>query len=247
MNKILFPVVYLALVLLSVNTSAQQLAQKYLKQLPVIPESVCETTDDTIIKWSEKLSVLINEMTGLEYGEKQQLEQAKATAQPRMDIFEPVNAEKIQKLGEEMSVIENKANTIITEITFFYSEKGGEVEVKYLAIMEPLYQQLKEAQSQKKNTSLIDKKIREAKKGKCKEMSVVRKQYLEKYHEHLNELIELGIKGNNISDEMYQMMYSGYTFRTQYGFWLSFIIGYANELSNIYSDVPVYGTERNNK
>ena len=233
--------------LISQTAPAQQLPQKYLKQLPVIPESVCETTDETIIKWSEKLSVLKNEMTGLEYDEKQQLEQAKTSAQPRMDIFEPANAEKMQELGEEISVIENKANTIISEITSFNIEKGGEVEVKYLAIMEPLYQQLKEAQSQRKNTALIDKKIREAEKEKCKEMFVVRKQYLKKYRERLNELIELGIKGNNISDEMHRMMYSGYTFRTQFGFWLSFIIGYAGELSNIYSVVPVYETERYNK
>jgi len=246
MNKTSFYIFIAASLLCLNDISAQKTPQYFLSKIPVLPRNICEANDKEIMQWNDKILALKNEMIGVEYDEKQQLEQVKANAQPRMDMFAPANAEKIKKLGEEIAIVENKSSAVITEIISFFSEKGGEVEVKYLAIMEPLYQQLKTAQSQRKNTVLIDKKIREAKKGKCKEMSVIRKQYLEMYCERLNELIELGIKGNSLSDEMYRMMYSGFTFRTQYGIWIGFLIGYANELSNVYKDVPLLETEKYN-
>lgn len=78
-------------------------------------------------------------------------------------------------------------------------------------------------------------------------MSAVRKNYLKNYSERLEGLIELGIKGNQLSDEMLRMMYADYTVRRQYGFWLDILIGYVGELLYVYNDIPVYETEQYNR
>lgn len=41
-----------------------------------------------------------------------------------------------------------------------------------------------------------------------------------------------------------ETIYAGYAFRTQYGFWLDFILSYADELSHVYDDVPISNTEK---
>lgn len=247
MNKIFFLTAILTLVLLNVNVFAQQSVQKLLSQLPPLPDNICNEKEQAIIKWCEKLSAIKDEMETLQNDEKLRLEKAKANAKPRIDMFEQANVEKIQKIGEDVATVEESINVIITEITSFRIKKRGDIEVKYLAIFEPLYMQLKDAQSQSKSTVAIDKKIRDVKFQECKDKYEVQKQYLKYYYQRLNELIQLGLKGNGLSDEMMRTMYVGYTFRTQYGLWLSLLIDYTGELSNIYNDIPVYGSELYNK
>lgn len=247
MNRIVFAVVFLAMLLFSIHVFAWQSAKTYLQQLPALPENICEASAEVIMEWNNSLLVLKNEMIELQEKEKEQMELAKANATIRMDMFEPANAEEIQQLGEKISVVENDINKVLTEITSSLIEKGGDVDVKYLAILDPLYQQKKDTQSQGKSTALIDKEIREAQRNKCMEMSAVRKNYLKNYSERLEGLIELGIKGNQLSDEMLRMMYADYTVRRQYGFWLDILIGYVGELLYVYNDIPVYETEQYNR
>lgn len=247
MNRIVFAVVFLAMLLFSIHVFAWQSAKTYLQQLPALPENICEASAEVIMEWNNSLLVLKNEMIELQEKEKEQMELAKANATIRMDMFEPANAEEIQQLGEKISVVENDINKVLTEITSSLIEKGGDVDVKYLAILDPLYQQKKDTHSQGNSTALIDKEIRAAQKNKCMEMSAVRKNYLKNYSKHLEELIELGAKGNQLSDEMLRMMYADYTVRRQYGFWLDILIGYVGELLYVYNDIPVYETEQYNQ
>lgn len=247
MNRIVFAVVFLAMLLFSIHVFAWQSAKTYLQQLPALPENICEASAEVIMEWNNSLLVLKNEMIELQEKEKEQMELAKANATIRMDMFEPANAEEIQQLGEKISVVENDINKVLTEITSSLIEKGGDVDVKYLAILDPLYQQKKDTHSQGNSTALIDKEIRAAQKNKCMEMSAVRKNYLKNYSKHLEELIELGAKGNQLSDEMLRMMYADNTVRRQYGFWLDILIGYVGELLYVYNDIPVYETEQYNQ
>lgn len=247
MNRIVFAVVFLAMLLFSIHVFAWQSAKTYLQQLPALPENICEASAEVIMEWNNSLLVLKNEMIELQEKEKEQMELAKANATIRMDMFEPANAEEIQQLGEKISVVENDINKVLTEITSSLIEKGGDVDVKYLAILDPLYQQKKDTHSQGNSTALIDKEIRAAQKNKCMEMSAVRKNYLKNYSKHLDELIELGAKGNQLSDEMLRMMYADNTVRRQYGFWLDILIGYVGELLYVYNDIPVYETEQYNQ
>lgn len=62
MNITIFLVAFLVYQLISVNTSAQQLAQKYLKQLPALPESVFDASNEVQSKWKNKIYELIKEM-----------------------------------------------------------------------------------------------------------------------------------------------------------------------------------------
>jgi len=244
MNKTIPSFTFVALLLLFTSASAQQTTQKFLSKIPALPTNICEANDEVIMKWNDRILALKNEMIELQTNEKNQMEQAQANTQPRMDMFEPANAEKIQKLGEEIQIVETDANAILTEIITPFIEKHSSLELKYSALFEQLEQQKQDAKSQGRNTTIIEKKICDAKKEKCAEMSVLRSDYLTDFKNHLDKLINLGIKGNELSDEMTRMSYSGYTFHTQYGFWLGFLIGYVDELSHFYDDVPICNTEK---
>ena len=244
MNKTIPSLTIVALLLLFTSASAQQTAQKFLSKIPALPTNICEANDEVIMKWNDRILALKNEMIELQTNEKNQMEQAQANTQPRMDMFEPANAEKIQKLGEEIQIVETEANAILTEIVTPFIEKQSSLELKYSGLFEQLEQQKQDAKSQGRNTSIIEKKICDAKKEKCAEMSVLRSDYLTDYKNHLDKLINLGIKGNELSDEMTRMAYTNYTFHTQYGFWLGFLAGYVNELSYFYNDVPICNTEK---
>lgn len=91
------------------------------------------------------------------------MEQAQANAKPRMDMFEPANAEKIQKLGEEIQAIETKANAITSEIVSSYIEEKGNILIKYAGKTESSQGKLEE----------------------CRELSLVRKNYLTTYKKRL--------------------------------------------------------------
>lgn len=226
MNKSLFLFLFSfsLVVLLSpfISLFAQQTPQSFLSKFPALPQQhVCDAKDETIIKWNDKLLALKNEMTALQMNERKLMEQAISDAQPRTDMFEPANVERTQKLGKETEAIENEITTIIEGISTPFIEKKFGIELKYLGLLEQV----------------------EQRKNRCKEISAARLNYLADYQNKLDRLIELGVAGNKLSDEMIRTAYTGYSFRTQYGLWLEFLIGYANELSYVYDDIPLLNTE----
>ena len=242
MNKIILSFFIAASLSFSTNASAQQTEQTFLSKIPSLPQNICTANDAIIMKWNDKILALKNEMNVLLGDEKQRKEQAQANAQSRTDMFEPGNAERIQKLGEEIQSVETEINAIFTTIVSSFTEKQSNVELKYSTLFDQLNQQKRNTKSQGKNAAAIDSKIREAKNKKCAEMSVIRSNYLSEYKKELNKLIELGIKGNELSDKMTNMAYEGYTFHTKYGIWLGVLIGYTDELSHLYDDMPIYET-----
>lgn len=237
MNKTIFFVAFLVYQLISVNTSAQ-LAQKYLKQLPAWSESVCDASDEVQSKWKNKIYELIKEMDVLIADEKQQIEQAVANAKQKKDVFEPASGDNFEKLIGEIGISQNNFININKEILSVLATKQWQINLKYSSILEPLEQQKSDARLQRKSFELIDKKILEVRKEKCKEDYEARKLYLNKYFQSLNKLIELGEKSNERSDRMRKMMNPGYTYRTQYGEWLFVINCYAGELLKIFDDIP---------
>lgn len=222
MNKTSFFII-IATSLLCVNVSAQKTSQYFLSKIPILSQkNICEANDKAIMQWNNKILALKNEMLALQADEKQRKEQAEANAEPRNDMFELANADKIQKLGEEIQAVETKMNTIHTELVSPFIEKQGNIELKYYGALDKTEQRM----------------------NRCKEMSAARSDYLMNYRDNLDKLIELGTKGNKLSDEMTRMSYAGYTFRTQYGFWLDSLLGYVDELSHVYDEVPIFNTEK---
>ncbi|HNV95973.1 MAG: hypothetical protein KBB61_06855 [Paludibacteraceae bacterium] len=221
MNKTLFSTL-IAISLLCVNVSAQKTPQYFLSKIPALPRNICEANNKEIMQWNDKIIMLKNEMLSLKADEKQKKEEAEVHAKPRMDMFEPANADKIQKLGEEIQVVETETNAIQTELISPFIENQSNIELKYYGMLDKFEQRI----------------------NKCREISAARADYLTNYRNKLDKLIELGIKGNKLSDEMTTMSYAGYAFRTQYGFWLDFILSYVDELSHVYDDVPTSNTEK---
>jgi len=240
MNKIRpsFRLIVIVLLLLFTNTFAQETGQKFLSKIPALPQNFCQANDDTIMKWNDKLLALKNEMIELQVNEKQQMEQAQSKAQPRMNIFESANIEKIQKLGEKVQGIETDINNILNEITSPFIEKRSIAEVKYQKMEEALEEQKKVAIQQGGKAENIIKRIHQLEQEKCGELSLLRKNYLTAFRSRLNELIELGAKENELSDEMIQLNDADYSFRTKYGLWLGFLETYVDELLHIYDDLP---------
>jgi hypothetical protein len=216
------------------NTFAQYSPHYFLSKIPPPPNSICNANEKEILLWNDKLSFIINEMSTIQEDEKQKKEQAMAACKERMDMFEPANATKIEKLGQEISSTENNIEKILTEIITNYSEENGKIEVKYLTLLDPLFNQKKEAMANQRRTEAIDHKIATLQDARCIEQYEAKKHFLDQYKYQLNELVSLGSKGNNLDDELTGIIYLNYSFKTQYGFWLDLLINYAKELQIIY-------------
>ncbi len=229
-----------------VNALSQDMVQKYLSQLPGIPENTCRASSAAITKWSSGLYELKQEITILLADEKEAKEKARAEAQPRPQMFEPTNAERIRQISEAMQAVDIESNAIIENLTMSYIEQQGALEVKYAEVLDPLYEQQKASINSGKIPNLITDKINAVKEEKCREMSEVRKNHLKNYYARLAALIELGKKSNRLSDEFIGMTYSGYVFTTKYEYSLGFLLGYMEELSRAYDDVPLLNIERKN-
>ena len=216
------------------NTFAQYSPHYFLSKIPPPPNSICNANEKEILLWNDKLSFIINEMSTIQEDEKQKKEQAMVACKERMDMFEPANATKIEKLGQEISSTENNIEKILTEIITNYSEENGKIEVKYLTLLDPLFNQKKEAMANQRRTEAIDHKIATLQDARRIEQYEAKKHFLDQYKYQLNELVSLGSKGNNLGDELTGIIYLNYSFKTQYGFWLDLLINYAKELQIIY-------------
>lgn len=138
MNKIILSFFIAASLSFSTNASAQQTEQTFLSKIPSLPQNICTANDAIIMKWNDKILALKNEMNVLLGDEKQRKEQAQANAQSRTDMFEPGNAERIQKLGEEIQSVETEINAIFTTIVSSFTEKQSNVELKYSTLFDSL-------------------------------------------------------------------------------------------------------------
>jgi hypothetical protein len=75
---------------------------------------------------------------------------------------------------------------------------------------------------------------------------MARKNHLKYYYSQLPRLIELGIESDKLSDENMRIIYPGYIFKTEYESSLGFVLGYLEELSAVFDDVPLLNTDRKN-
>lgn len=274
MKKIKNTLIVIALSMISVNVFSQSAAEKYLSKLPAIPENICGASDETQTNWGSKMYALKTEITILLVDEKEAKEKAQANAKPRNDLVK--NAEKVLKMIEENTADEKELNVavaemndpaiaertieinegiesiekevyaIIDKIATSYIEETGPIEVKYAEILDPLYDQQKAAINSGKNTKLITDKINVVKQEKCQEMSMARKNHLKYYYSQLPRLIELGMESDKLSDENMRIIYPGYNFKTEYESSLGFVLGYLEELSAVFDDVPLLNTDRKN-
>lgn len=274
MKKIKNPLIVIALSMISVNVFSQSAAEKYLSKLPAIPEYICGVSDETQTNWGSKMYALKTEMSVLLADEKEAKEKAQANAKPRNDLAtkadkvlkmieentadekelnvavaemnDPNIAERTIEINEGIESIEKEVYAIIDKIATSYLEETGPIEVKYAEILDPLYDQQKAAINSGKNTKLITDKINAVKQEKCQEMSIVRKNHLKYYYSQLPRLIELGIESDKLSDENMRIIYPGYNFKTEYESSLGFVLGYLEELSAVFDDVPLLNTDRKN-
>lgn len=56
----------------------------------------------------------------------------------------------------------------------------------------------------------------------------------------------MGIWLTNSRDESNGMIYTSYTFKTKYGFWMGFIGAYTDELTHIFDNIPLKNSDREN-
>lgn len=211
----------------------------YLDRLPNLPEKILGATEQKILLWTDSISKIQKEIEQLEYEEKEQLSICQANAKPNPDLFSEINSRKIQKIQEQIGLIELQTDSILRRNLSFLIEHKGEIELKYLAILEPLYDKKRDIISKNRSSSEIDHQIFEVNKRKCEEQYLVKKEYFKLYRQSLNELNFLGVKANELSDSMSSILYTNYLFKTKYGVWLGFLIGYVNEIAYIYNDLPM--------
>ena len=249
--KVIGKIKILCVVLLTAGwTMAQNnTPQSFLNELPPLPDNFCGASDDAILRWNDRILALGNKMKELYFTEKSAQEEFQAAAKPNLAIFEPSNEEmreRLQKILEESEALSEKANSLLNELITIYSEKKGEVTNKHSLILDPLRQQKGEAIGQGKNTSVIDKKIYAAEMEECKELAVVHSEFLVNYRSNLDVLVEYGIRANKLQDESNGMIYTSYTFKTKYGFWMGSIMAYADELTHIFDNIPLKNSDREN-
>jgi len=274
MKKIKNTLIVIALSMISVNVFSQSAAEKYLSKLPAIPENICGASDETQTNWGSKMYALKTEITILLVDEKEAKEKAQANAKPRNDLAtkadkvlkmieenqvdekelnaaaaemkDPAISERAIEINERIESIQKEVNAIIDKIATSYIEETGPIEVKYAEILDPLYDQQKAAINSGKNTKLITDKINVVKQEKCQEMSMARKNHLKYYYSQLPRLIELGMESDKLSDENMRIIYPGYNFKTEYESSLGFVLGYLEELSAVFDDVPLLNTDWKN-
>lgn len=223
--------------------------QYFLSQLPSLPDNFCGATHDEMVGWNDRVFALGDKMKELHNAEKYTREELLAAAKPNLAIYEPSNEailEILKKNLEEAEALSEKANSILNELITVYGEKKGDVTNKHFLILNPLRKQRGEATAQGKNTSAIDKKISAGEMEECKELAVVRREFLLKYREILDKLVEYGIRADKLVDETNGIIYTSYTFKTKYGFWLETLMAYADELTDIYSTFQLINPDKEN-
>lgn len=241
----------LGVVLLTASYAVAQnnTPQYFLNQLPALPGNFCSANHDEIERWNDRITLLKDKMMELHVAEKYAKEEYQATVKPNLALYEPSNEavrERFKTIMDEIQSVSDKSTMLLTDFMNKNVEKKGEILVKYRQMREPLYEQRDEVIRQGKSTSAIDMKVYNLNMQECKEMAVVRREFLSKYRESLDKLVEYGIRANTLQDESYGIIYESYTYKTRYGFWLEYIMPYVDELMNIYDDIPMKNTDREN-
>ncbi len=215
MNMLTFYII-ITLSWLHSNAFAQRSPQYFFSKIPELPCCVCLADNETIARWNENIMALKNEMLALKAHENESKERAMARAKASDGVLIASNGEKIQETGERIQAVETNINILHERLVSSYIEIKSSIELKFYGRLDKLEDQEK----------------------KCEECAQARHDYLTNYRNSLDTLIELGILGNKLSDEMTSLCYSGYNFQTKYGIWLDCMISYVNELSHVYEDLP---------
>lgn len=223
--------------------------QYFLNQLPAIPDNFCGASDDNIVRWNDRVTTLKDKMMELHEAEKYAKEEFQATLKPNSALYEPSNeamCERFQIIMDEVQSVSDKSTMLQEDFMNKNVEKREEILVKYRQMREPLYEQRNEIIRQGKNTSAIDMKMYNLNMEECKEMAAVRREFLLKYRESLDKLVEYGIRINTLQDESNGLIFESYTYKTKYGYWLEYIMPYVDELMKIYDDIPMKNFDREN-
>ena len=241
-----FYTLLLLLIISNVVVIPQHPVLKYLSEIPLLPDNICNESDDKIMEWNDKLLDIKNKVETFKVNEEQIIAEAEAAAKPRTDMFETANSEKIKTILEGIGAIENNTQLALESIISEYADKKSSAELKYIEINEALEQQKKDTEKQGKSTNQIVKKIQLEKTEKCKAMATIRREYLISYLHFISENIDTFTKADQLSDELRKMTYTPYTYQTKYGLGFGFLLSYLDELLHLYDDKPFMETEREN-
>lgn len=223
---------------------AQESPESFMKQLPPLPENICNESSESMAKWFDRLSALKGRMEDLNLTEKRQREEALAAAQPNLELYEPSNQaaqERLRKVMDELAAIDLKSGSIIDETVSPFLNDRNTIIDKYHTMLQPLYNERGEAIAGGRNDDPVRAKILRLEQEQCHELALIRGAFLTKYRGILNELVAYGIRADSLVDEVNRMSYKSYTFKIRYGFWLEYIIAYADDLMKIFDDNPDNG------
>ena len=224
--------------------------QYFLSQLLSLPDNFCGACHDEIERWNDRITLLKDEMMELHVAEKYAKEEYQATVKPNLAIYEPTNEamrKRFENIMDEVQSVSDKSRMILIDFVNTNVEEREEILEKYRQMREPLYEQRNEVIRQGKSTSAIEMKMYNLSMEECKEMAEVRREYLLKYRESLDKLVEYGIRANTLQDESKGIAFESYTYKTKYGYWLEYIMSYVDELMKIFDDIPMKNSDRTKK
>ena len=243
MRKIL---IFLALLLPLCDMLAQNTPDEFLAMIPQLPDNLYIQKHEAIAEWADALTPLSDRMQELLAEEKSAGEEAVAKGQPNMALFNPDNESAVERYRTTMAGSEElqmNLTAAIEKISAEYIEGKSRVTIKYHEPIHDLHVELSEAQASGKNTTALRERIRVIETEECRELAVVRRDFLTAYREFLQENMPSMIRINELTDELNRMTYESYEFKTRYGFWMSSLHAFIDELAHLYDDVPGSGSE----
>lgn len=234
-------IIVLTLLLPLCGMLAQNTPDEYLARLPQLPDDLCIQTNEAMVDWADGLNPLRDRMQELLAEEKITREEAVAKGEPNMALFDPDNESDVERFRTTMARSEElqmNLTAAIEKISAEYIEGKSRVTIKYHEPVQDLHAELSEAQASGKNTTALREKIRAIETEECRELAVVRRDFLTTYREFLQENMPSMIRINELTDELNRMTYASYSFKTRYGLWMENLLAFIEELALVYDDVP---------